>query len=136
MRDAPIAIYTVDLDGVVLSWNHAAEHLFGWTAEEATGHEGHKISGDMTMGDISPSTTDFMAANDRMHAGMAIEYTGKADVDFLRGMIPHHQGAVDMARIVLKHGSDPEVRKFAESVIAAQEGEIKWMQDWLAQNGG
>jgi uncharacterized protein (DUF305 family) len=51
-------------------------------------------------------------------------------------MIPHHQGAVDMARIVLEHGSDPEVKKLAESVIAAQESEIKWMQDWLAKNGG
>ena len=105
-------------------------------AQETTGHEGHKMSDDMTMGDMAPSTKDFMAANDRMHAAMAVEYTGKADVDFVRGMIPHHQGAVDMARIVLKHGSDPEVRKFAESVIAAQEGEIKWMQDWLAKNGG
>ncbi len=77
-----------------------------------------------------------MAANDRMHRDMAIEYTGNADVDFIKGMIPHHQGAVDMARIVLEHGSDPEVRDLAEAVIAAQEAEIKWMQDWLATNGG
>jgi uncharacterized protein (DUF305 family) len=67
---------------------------------------------------------------------MAIEFTGNADVDFIRGMIPHHQGAVEMARIVLEHGSDPEVKKLAEAVIAAQEAEIKWMQEWLAQNGG
>ena len=49
---------------------------------------------------------------------------------------PHHQGAVDNARIVLQYGTDPDVRKFAESVIAAQEAEIKWMNDWLAKNGG
>jgi uncharacterized protein (DUF305 family) len=100
-------------------------------AEETTGHEGH-----MMMGDKGPSSMAFMEANDRMHAGMAIEFSGNAEVDFIRGMIPHHQGAVDMARIVLEHGSDPEVRKLAEAVIAAQEAEIKWMQDWLARNGG
>lgn len=101
------------------------------TAEETTGHEGHTM-----MGDMGPASVAFMEANDRMHQGMAIEYTGNADADFIRGMIPHHQGAVDMARIVLEHGSDAEVKKLAEAVIAAQEAEIKWMQDWLAKNGG
>jgi uncharacterized protein (DUF305 family) len=100
-------------------------------AQESTSHEGHTM-----MGDKGPAAMAFMEANDRMHQDMAIEYTGNADVDFIRGMIPHHQGAVDMARIVLEHGSDPEVRKLAEAVIAAQEAEIKWMQDWLAKNGG
>jgi uncharacterized protein (DUF305 family) len=100
-------------------------------AEETMGHEGHAM-----MGDQGPSSMAFMQANDQMHAGMAIEFTGNPDVDFVRGMIPHHQGAVDMARIVLEYGSDPEVKAFAEEVIAAQEAEIKWMQDWLAANGG
>lgn len=100
-------------------------------AQESTGHEGHAM-----MGDMGPSSMAFMEANDRMHQAMAIEYSGNADVDFIRGMIPHHQGAVEMARIVLEHGTDPEVRKLAEAVIAAQEAEIKWMQEWLAKNGG
>ncbi|MBK5945179.1 DUF305 domain-containing protein [Rhodobacter veldkampii DSM 11550] len=80
------------------------------------------------------STAAFIAANDTMHTAMAIDYTGNADVDFLRGMIPHHQGAVAMARVVLDHGTDPEVRALAEQIIAAQEAEIAWMQDWLTKN--
>ena len=99
-------------------------------AQEATDHTGHM------MGDTGPASMAFMEANNRMHQNMMMEYTGNADVDFIKGMIPHHQGAVEMAKIVLEHGTDPEVRKLAEGVIAAQEAEIKWMQDWLAKNGG
>jgi uncharacterized protein (DUF305 family) len=79
-----------------------------------------------------PATDAYKAAMNTMMGGMMIPYTGNADRDFIVGMIPHHQGAVDNARIVLQYGTDPDVRKFAESVIAAQEGEIKWMNDWLA----
>ncbi|MFM2355760.1 MAG: hypothetical protein RLZZ528_1496 [Pseudomonadota bacterium] len=100
-------------------------------AAQETDHSGH----DMAAMPDSPAAMAFAEANAKMHTDMAIEYTGNADVDFIRGMIPHHQGAIDMARIVLEHGTDPEVRKLAEAIIAAQEGEIAWMQDWLAKNG-
>jgi uncharacterized protein (DUF305 family) len=99
-------------------------------AQEAD-HSGHQMTGME-----SPATMAFMQANTMMHEGMDIAFTGNPDVDFIRGMIPHHQGAVDMARIVLEHGSDPEVKAFAEGVIAAQEAEITWMNDWLARNDG
>ena len=57
------------------------------------------------------------------------------DVAFVQGMIPHHQGAVDMARIQLRHGTDPRMRQFAQEVIAAQEHEIAEMKAWLASRG-
>jgi uncharacterized protein (DUF305 family) len=50
-------------------------------------------------------------------------------------MIPHHQGAVDMAKTVLAFGKDAEVRKLAEEIIRAQESEIALMQEWLKKNG-
>lgn len=55
-------------------------------------------------------------------------YTGDADIDFLAMMIPHHEGAVDMARLVLQHGNDPVTRKLAEEIIASQRVEIEGMQ--------
>lgn len=66
-----------------------------------------------------------------MHENMTLIPTGDADVDFMRGMIPHHQGAVDMAKIVLGHGRDPAVRGLAQAIIRSQEGEIAFMRKWL-----
>ncbi len=71
-----------------------------------------------------------------MHAAMvnmakdmeAAPMTGDPDKDFLAMMIPHHEGAVEMARLVLLHGRDPLVRRLAEDIIAAQQAEIVSMQ--------
>ena len=96
---------------------------------ETMDHSDHQM-----MGDQSPASLALAAANTKMHADMNVPLTGNADVDFAQGMIAHHQGAVDMARIVLEYGTDPEIRAFAKGVIDAQEPEITWMTEWLAKN--
>jgi uncharacterized protein (DUF305 family) len=95
--------------------------------------------GQMTMGepkgDSGEASKAYAAANARMHADMDITFSGDADVDFVKGMIAHHQGAIDMAEVQLKYGKDPEIRSLAEGIIKAQRGEIAMMQNWLADKG-
>lgn len=96
------------------------------------GHSGH-AAGD-AKGDQGPSSLAFQGINAKMHKGMDIAFTGNTDVDFVKGMIPHHEGAVDMAKVVLAFGKDPEIRALAEAIIKAQETEIAQMKAWLAKN--
>lgn len=102
----------------------------------AGGTHGHDHAGhQMNAPEGNEAAQAFEQVNAKMHKDMAIDLTGDADVDFVRGMIPHHQGAIDMAKVVLKYGKDPEVRKLAEEVIKAQDAEIAFMKSWLAKQG-
>ncbi len=87
-------------------------------------------------GDAGPSSQAFAKANAAMHAAMDIEFSGNADVDFVRGMIEHHRGAIAMAKVQLEFGKDAQMRKLAEDIIAAQTKEIADMEAWLKANGG
>ena len=121
-----------------------------------TSHQGHgsmPMSGTMPMGHMDPaamqrmmqdmmpspndpaSTKDFKAADMKMMHDMSVPYTGNPDVDFRTHMIPHHQDAVEMANVALKHAKDPETKRMAQKIIDDQEKEIAEMQDWLKKNG-
>jgi DUF305 family protein family protein len=66
-----------------------------------------------------------------MHEGMEVTATGDVDRDFVRMMIPHHQGAIDMAVVLLKYGHDEKVRRLAQSIIVEQGQEIAYMRTLL-----
>ncbi len=82
----------------------------------------------------SPAAKANMEVHQKMMDAMNMKPTGDADKDFVMMMIPHHQGAIDMAEVELKYGKDPELRKMAEKIIADQKKEIDEMKKWQASN--
>lgn len=67
------------------------------------------------------------AAMDRMMRAMMVKPTGDVDADFVRTMIPHHQGAIDMAIAELRYGKNKQLRRIAQEIIVEQQQEIAAM---------
>src|SRR5665811_1490526 len=96
---------------------HAQNHRHGDAPSDAA------VSADATF------ASQMMQAMDRMDAGMmAAKPTGDPDRDFAAMMIPHHQGAIDMARVELIYGRDPVLRRLAQGIIVEQQQEIELMR--------
>jgi hypothetical protein len=92
-------------------------------------------------------TAEFTASTDKtfdqlmgdsmnvMHKGMhSAPYTGNPDRDFITMMIPHHQGAIDMAKAILLYGKDEQLKRLAQEIIADQQNEVQLMQLWLSKH--
>ena len=83
----------------------------------------------------TPSDRAYSAAMDKMMATMHLKPTGNPDKDFVTMMLPHHQGAVDMAQVMLKYGKDPELLAMAKAIVDSQTKEIGEMQAWQKAHG-
>ena len=110
----------------------------GALAQPAAPSSGMGMQGmDMKMmpraGD-STSTAGYKAAMMKMMTSMP-QFSGDADVDFMKGMRIHHQAAIDMAKVVVTNGKDAEAKKLAQSIVIAQEKEIATIDAWLKKKG-
>jgi uncharacterized protein (DUF305 family) len=105
----------------------------------ADSHEAETMEGmdhsNMDMSAMEGAMGEMMGAMDTMMQAMPMESSGMVDADFLLMMIPHHQSAIDMARIELEQGTDEETRAMAQEIIDAQEAEIAEMRTMLERMG-
>ena len=106
----------------------------------AQGTHDHGSMSDKEMGSMkhdpkdNASTKEFKAADMAMMKDMDVPYTGDPDVDFRTHMIPHHKGAVAMAKVALRHAKDPATKAMAQKVVDDQEKEVGEMEAWLKKN--
>jgi len=102
----------------------------------ADDHRPHRSGGDNRSGTTAWSVPDdaarFLAENDaamtKMMRGMAVKSIGDVDRDFVAMMVPHHQGAIDMALAMLRYGRNEQLRRLAQEIIVTQQEEIAAMQ--------
>ena len=110
-------------------------HASGTAQGSQTGQ--HTMQGgQMMMGQSNdPAMKDYHAAMQKMHQDMmAKPMSGNPDRDFVMMMLPHHQGAINMAKAQMQHGKDAELKKMSEKMISAQEKEIAELNKWLAEH--
>ena len=100
----------------------------------ASSHHDHGPHSSRTSGGGGAPTfhSDMAQANARMHEAMKIALGGDIDRDFIAMMIPHHQGAIDMALVLLKYGHDERLKRLAQSIIVEQGQDIAYMRTLLA----
>ncbi|MGX1742417.1 DUF305 domain-containing protein [Bosea sp. NPDC055353] len=89
---------------------------------------------------MQPNSSDSAATKGYKAAMMGMiktmpSFSGDADVDFMKQMRSHHQGAIDMAKVVLANGKDSQVKALANEIVSAQEKEIATIDQWLKAKG-
>ena len=94
---------------------------------------GSILTATVAGADDSAFMADCAAAMNRMMTAMQVQPSGDADTDFVAMMVPHHQGAIDVARAELLYGQNETLRRIAQEIIVTQQQEIVAMQQALGQ---
>lgn len=133
MKKAVLGLFAIVVSaGVSFQTSYAQSH----DSHHATDMQEQMSDGEadsMLQRHIHPWIPEYNEMMARMHGPMMDGILAEdPDEAFVRGMIPHHQGAVEMAHTELKYGKDPTIRQLALDIIAAQEREIALMNLWLA----
>jgi uncharacterized protein (DUF305 family) len=115
-------------EAIVVAQEGEIAFLKGWLDKHGKPAESSEHAGHM------PAGMAFMEGMEKMNEDMNAAMTGDPDRDFVTMMIPHHQGAIDMAKVQLEYGKDGELHKLSGDIVKAQESEIAMMKDWLARH--
>lgn len=133
-----MALLATSLAGAAIAHDDASHKGHAPAATEAS--DAHQAEMQKMIADMMPAPNDppstkaFKQADMAMMHDMHVAYIGDPDVDFRTHMIPHHKGAVAMAKVALQHAKDPATKAMAQKIIDDQEKEIADMQAWLAKN--
>ncbi|XUM22674.1 DUF305 domain-containing protein [Bradyrhizobium oligotrophicum S58] len=111
----------------------AASPLRSWAQTDHAGAKAAQAPADAAIAAEAPFIAENNAAMDKMMAGMDVKPTGDIDVDFAAMMIPHHQGAIDMALAELRYGKNEQLRRIAQEIVVEQQQEINAMRLALDQ---
>ena len=117
--------------------NAASQETVQENTAVADPHAVHDMSAGAMVADGTPMTAmlkEYTDSMTKMNEDMIGMDYNDPDAAFAQGMLAHHIGAVDMAEIELKYGTDAEMRKLAQEIIDAQQSEIEQMKTWLANN--
>jgi len=117
---------------VAAVWTTAAQERAATPGAQHHAHSGFRATAAAT-----DNEADFLAANDaamnKMMADMTVAPTGDIDRDFVAMMVPHHQGAIEMAQAELRYGQNERLRRMAQEIIVTQQQEIAAMRLALGQ---
>jgi len=111
----------------------AISPLCGWAQTDHPDSKAPLATAETAVAAEAPFLAENSAAMDKMMAGMDVKPTGDVDADFAAMMIPHHQGAIDMALAELRHGTNEQLKRIAQEIVVEQQQEIIAMRLALGQ---